>query len=140
LFSGFASEAGLFDVNQSPSFFLGMGSGFVERNGFARLNAQGPCGAYTQAEASAVAQFFTDDPGFAIDQFDRSLGTGSHTQPTAVAQLFIDANDGSDHSFHGVTPLLSDYGLSIGGNYAVVYDFCQLGAWWTQEGRCPPGL
>jgi hypothetical protein len=70
----------------------------VERHSFPFLHTEGSGGAYAQAETCAIAQLLLQYSGLAIHQLYGSLCAGDHAQATAVAQLFVNLDNGpSDH-------------------------------------------
>jgi hypothetical protein len=69
----------------------------VELVGIALFDGDGILGTVPQAGAEAVAEVVRDQPGLAVDDLNRPLGTGRHAQPATVAFVFIDSHNFTDH-------------------------------------------
>jgi hypothetical protein len=85
-------EASLRDVNLASGGSDGLDGVMVEGRGLPLLDGERAGGTYSQTKACAIAELLLQHLGFAIHQFDGSLGAGGDANPTSVTQLLVYAD------------------------------------------------
>jgi hypothetical protein len=72
---------------------------FTVGPGFPLLHGKGPFRTGLKAGAQTVAKEITDQTHFTVNDLKRPLGAIRHTEPAAVAFVFIYGDDASFHDF-----------------------------------------